>query len=566
MRIQCASLLLTTALGIAPSCHPLLAQDRTQATVPPERSETEKWREDLRFMASEMPKRHRNLFHTMSREQFEGAVKRLDGRIPSLARHQIIVEMARIVAMVGDGHTNVAPTRDSKIGFRTYPLRLYLFPDGLYVRSAGREHADVVGARVVKIGKASWDEAYRAVRDLIGRDNEMDAKFFAPYLMVMPEVLHAVGLIDDMDSAPFVFESRGAQRVVRLAPTGPAEMMSPETDASWVAKPGFLDARDGGQRPIPLWLKAPQDKYWFEYLPEAKAVYVQYNQVGNKEDETIEAFAKRLLEFVESNSVERFVLDLRLNRGGNGELNRPILIGIIRSQKLDQKGRLFTIIGRSTWSAAQSLVNELERYTNTIFVGEPSGGKVNSYGDSRRIVLPNSGITVRVSTLWWQGDERDRRPWTAPHVAADLTLEDYRTNTDPALEAALRYGPTKSLSELLMEAVAANDVAQAAQRYETWRADPVNTYADYAEAEVNRLGYELMSKKRLRQAVAVFQLNVAAFPTSVNAYDSLGEAYAAAGDREAAIRSYEKALQLDPDSGSALAALLKLRSKPVQKP
>ena len=67
--------------------------------------------------------------------------------------------------------------------------------------------------------------------------------------------------------------------------------------------------------------------------------------------------------------------------------------------------KLFTIIGRSTWSATQFLVNEMEKYTNTLFVGEPTGGKVNSYGDSRKIILPNSGITVRVSTLWWHGDQ-----------------------------------------------------------------------------------------------------------------------------------------------------------------
>ena len=54
---------------------------------------------------------------------------------------------------------------------------------------------------------------------------------------------------------------------------------------------------------------------------------------------------------------------------------------------------------------------------------------------------------MRVSTLWWQGDERDRRPWTAPQVAADLTFEDYRANHDPALEAALAYVPGKPLAE-----------------------------------------------------------------------------------------------------------------------
>jgi hypothetical protein len=552
--------LLGLLLGTLSVSQTVLAQETAQAVVSRQKSETARWREDLRFLADEMPKQHRNLFHTMTREQFEGAVKRLDERIPSLARHQIIVEMARIVAMVGDGHTNIAPTRDPKIGFRAYPVRLYLFKDGLYVRAAARESADLVGARVVRIGRATAEQACDAVREIIGRDNEMDVKFFAPFLLTMPEVLHALGLIDDMESAPFSVEIRGQRRVANLKPAGPAEMMAPDTDTSWLSAPNRVDARDGAKLPVPLWLRDPRNKFWFEYLPDARAVYVQFNQVGNKEDETVEAFAKRLFAFVESRPVERLVLDLRLNRGGNGALNRPLLLGIIRSTKVDQKGRLFTITGRGTWSAAQMLVNELEKYTNTTFVGEPTGGKRNAYGDSHRIVLPNSGITVRVSTLWWQGDERDRRQWTAPEVAADLTFEDYRANNDPALIAALDYVPPRSLTELLKEALSAGDFKLAAERDRQWRADPANAYFD-TEVPVNSLGYELIAAGRLDQAIEVFKLNAAAFPRSANAWDSLGEAYRTRGDREAAIRSYRKALELDPNQRSAVEALRILREQ-----
>ncbi len=92
-------------------------------------------------------KRHKNLFHTITRGQFERAVRKLDERIPSLARHQIIVEMARIAAMIGDGHTNIAPTRDPKIGFRAYPVKFYLFQDGLYVRAAARASTRTSWAR-----------------------------------------------------------------------------------------------------------------------------------------------------------------------------------------------------------------------------------------------------------------------------------------------------------------------------------------------------------------------------------------------------------------------------------
>jgi cytochrome c-type biogenesis protein CcmH/NrfG len=45
-----------------------------------------------------------------------------------------------------------------------------------------------------------------------------------------------------------------------------------------------------------------------------------------------------------------------------------------------------------------------------------------------------------------------------------------------------------------------------------------------------------------------------------NVYDSLGEAYADHGDRELAIKSYEKAVQLNPNNQGAKEALDGLRA------
>lgn len=399
----------------------------------------EQWQADLRFLAEEMPKQHKNLFHTMTKEQFESAVKKLDVNIPSLSRQQIIVEMARIVAMVGDGHTSLSPARDPKVGFRTFPIKLYVFNDGVFVRSATRENSKLLGARLVKIGDVSVAQAYEAVKQIIGRDNEMDIKFFAPFLLVMPEVLNGLGLIGEMENVKFTFENDEEQWTVDLKPFGKAEMINPDTDNSWLPKDGWIDARDTSKSPTPLWLKDPNNKFWFEYLPDSKMLYFQLNQVGDKENEKLESFVQKLFAFAETKEINKFVLDLRLNRGGNNYLNRSLLLGVIRAIKIDQKGKFFTIIGRSTWSAAQMLTNDLEKYTNTIFVGELSGGKVNSYGDSRKIVLPNSEITVRVSSLWWQQDERDKRQWTEPNIKAELSFTDYQINRDPALEAIFSY-------------------------------------------------------------------------------------------------------------------------------
>lgn len=523
------------------------AQVTSFSTQTVDRTEAENWREDLRFMAQEMPKYHANLYHTITREQFDAEIKSLNERIPTLARHQIIVEMMRIVAMIDDGHTNIYPTRDAKIGFRQFPIKMYFFRDGLFVRTATKDNADLVGARVTKIGNATAEQARTAVLKIIGKDNEIGATFFAPHLLAMPEVLHALGFSSSPDSAKFTIEKQGKESVVEMKPMGPADVWSGDTDKTLMLKEGWTDLRgDRDESEKVLWLKKIDDKYWFEYLPNSKTVYVQFNEVYNKPDESIEAFSKRLFEFVDANPVDRLVLDLRHNRGGNGEFNRPLLLGIIKTAKINQRGRLFTIIGRSSFSATQFLINDLERLTETMFVGEPSGSKGNAYGDSRRITLPKSGVTVRVSVYqWFRWSPWDPRRWTPPEIAAELTSEDYRQNSDPALKAIVAYKPEKSLADILDAALTEGGVELAAKRFKEYKSDPIHKFV-YTEDSLLSAGQRLLNEKKFDQAAVLFQLSVADNPTSFRSYYALGEAYSRAGKRELALENLERSLKLNP--------------------
>ena len=69
----------------------------------------EQWQKDLQYLAKELPRRHKNAFHTVSKEQFERAVAELDAAILSLQEHEILVSLRRITAMIGDAHTALAP-------------------------------------------------------------------------------------------------------------------------------------------------------------------------------------------------------------------------------------------------------------------------------------------------------------------------------------------------------------------------------------------------------------------------------------------------------------------------
>jgi C-terminal processing protease CtpA/Prc len=199
---------------------------------------------------------------------------------------------------------------------------------------------------------------------------------------------------------------------------------------------GWVDARD--RAPAALWLSDPIDPYWFRSLAEDRTLYCQINTIQQKANDSLGVFMARAIATADSAGVERFVLDLRLNGGGNGGYNKLIMLPLIKS-RYDVPGKLYVLTGRRTFSAAQMLVTELRKYTNAVFVGEPTSSKGNHYGDSFRIVMPNSRITVRVSTLWHQYvDSRDTRAMIEPAIAAPLTYADYAAGRDPALAAAVR--------------------------------------------------------------------------------------------------------------------------------
>jgi hypothetical protein len=381
----------------------------------------EQWQQDLAFLSLSISSKHPNPFHAISEESFGSRVDKLHEKIPNLNDDEIIVEMAALVAMLQDGHTQFQGVFQFFTGH--YPFRLEVFSDGIFVRSAPRALKGTIGARLLRLGQVDVEEAFVMVASVTPHDNDMTLKNWVPSIMVIPEILHAQKITIGSDRARFVFADRSGQEIILdLAPL--------ESEDS----PDWIDSSAGVKQP--LYLQHRKDNYWHQYLEDSQILFVQYNRVQDAPGETVAEFFARISQLMLNLPIKSIVLDVRFNSGGNNYLNAPV-VEWVKSTMQGSNVNFYVIIGRGTFSAAQTLVTRLEATTDVILVGEPTGGSPNHFGDSIKFQLPHSDLTLAVSSLYHNDAPGDNRTTIEPQLLSPLSSKDYFSGRDPALEAIL---------------------------------------------------------------------------------------------------------------------------------
>jgi hypothetical protein len=356
-------------------------------------------------------------------EAFEQSYRQLRAAVPKLGDEQIYVGMSRMLATLNQGHTNLWPFIPAKrMAFKVLPVQFYIFPEGVFVIGADPGNADLIGAQLVSIENTPAAEALQRIKDIHSNDSGMEILWLGPLFLSLVQELKGLGIVPRTDEIQVTMRtSSGAMVSRRLTTTstfGPTKLPAP---------PGVP----------PLAFSHPGKAHWLQALPDARAVYVEVNQIADDPDETLEAFGVRLRKVLKDHSVRSVILDLRNNNGGNTfdyvELLRT-LIGFSE----DGGHSLYVLVGRDVYSAAGNLTTDMERLASPVFIGEPTGMTGNNYGDESQLVLPYSGISAGLTSLKWQlGYPADLRRAIVPQVPVRMTAADYFAGRDPALAAAI---------------------------------------------------------------------------------------------------------------------------------
>ncbi|MES1245806.1 MAG: hypothetical protein ABUT39_29635 [Acidobacteriota bacterium] len=342
-----------------------------------------------------------------------------------LSDEEVFVGMGHMLAALHQGHVALwSPPND-----RYLPVRLYAFPEGIFIVEASDEHKDLVGSRVVAFGSVPAEELLRRLSECLSTDGDMQYLWGVSRL-AETAYLKGLGATRSVDSVDLTVQPPGGVvRKVALATlaTGPAGRQD-----KLVAPPGVTP---------PLFLRDLTQHHWELALPEHDALYVQVNNLLDEEGETGETLAqlgRRLWTVIEKTSPKNLILDIRHNNGGTTQLYPELLRTLIAFSRISGN-QVYVLIGRRSYSATGNFVTDLERLTDPIFVGEASSECCNLYGDPTRVILPYSKTQGELTAVKWNlSNPSDRRREISPEVPVQLTAPAYFAGQDPAMEAIYR--------------------------------------------------------------------------------------------------------------------------------
>jgi tetratricopeptide (TPR) repeat protein len=538
----------------------------------------QQWIEDLHFAVKILMNYHPNLYYRITQAEFQRNIAIAEEKIRhSNSDEESFTAIRQAFASIWDGHTRLGTNTLADYN-NIFPVRFYDFSDGVFITGITGKYAKYIGSKVVNIGRFSAQEALKKAGTLAFADNEFGRKCQAPVLAITCNYAFGLGITQSPDSLVLEIETpNGKFETIRLSgerPSGQNTMIS-TMDIAPAGIP-FKSAFTGTGKEQPLFIRHldGNHNYWFEHDKENRMLYMQFNLVVDQPDGSFEQFYRNMFKYFDEHAarIDKFVVDVRFNGGGNGRMLLPFINEIIKRDNINRPGSLYVLTGRRSFSAAVLFIAEMINHTNVLLVGEPAGAAQSMFSDIElKGTLPNCGATLLLSTAYFNiAWPANKKYFIAPHFPVQFSSTDFFSGRDPALEA-IKANKIRPLESVFYEEgpKAAMDHFHKINMDWGLHSDelsimpyqsPVTKY-NLGEGYLNNLGYELLSNNKVVDAQAAFELNTLLFPESFNVWDSLAECYMKQGDNQAAIKYYNKSLELNPGNANAKDKLIELKKK-----
>ncbi len=408
----------------------------------------EQMQEDLQYLRDTWAQKDKS-FSSENRAVFKTVVNATLARTHELTPAEFSLEVARAVALSGNGHTNA----DLGPYLHALPFKAVWFEEGLYVVRTHPAYRELLGARVDRFGGLSAEDCLkRLIPYLSGTPEHIRA--LSPGYLRQLEILRQLGATAAVDQVELRFTlADGRKKVMTMSeePSSDPEGLPPyqqlirlESDGDPPGRwPHVLD----GIASIPTAFQRRMD-LTSEWIGEGhETFYIKSDQVRQPPLGTRDPF-----EVILQWKPRTVVLDLRFNSGGDFTKSVQFCEALPR---VLPKAKIFVLVGPGTFSAALVTAALLKANggDRVVLVGETMGDRPQFWAEGAQLELPNSHISVSFATAyedWSNGcDDISRCFWLnvvygrkhvslRPEIHVTTSFKDYRVGRDQVLEAAVR--------------------------------------------------------------------------------------------------------------------------------
>ncbi len=528
----------------------------------------QQWLQDIDELVAKIEQYHPDPYHHYPQQQFYHEVRSIKDSINNEKPVTTTMAMMQLVSKLRDRHTVLHPLDPN--GFNDWlPIYIYSFEDGFYVVSTLEKYQNLLGKKLISINGTDISDIFELTTDLHPSDNDIGRTQNTYYLSSM-QVLEVLGIADALSAVTVTYKDAN-DSLANLEVTSINIPFNLNESLFWGEMYGPMDEAHYDQytmafqnlklsewrnkslaekQGIPQFLRHRRG-YWYEYIADKNAMYVAINYSthnGRNGFDSFRAFLDEVFGLVDQKPIDKFILDIRFNPGGDGSTTLPLVHEIIKRDKINQYGKLFTLTGRKTYSAAQMIYAEMLKHTNTLLVGEPAGAPVNGYGDPGTFSLSNSGMQLHISTLYWQmGHPADDSWLQVVDLPFVFSGKEYVAGQDRALNYLLNLErPYQSLPSILIN----RDLPSFNKAYQERRSlfAKYSWWKPFDEREMRYAARDLYDQGEMAKGKAGFEALTELYPQSWRAWRDYARRVLKTGDKQHARQLLEKGIAINPGS------------------
>jgi hypothetical protein len=318
---------------------------------------------------------------------------------------EIVVSIMKVIAKLATAHMGCDYKEFSENNI--LPVHFIWLEDGLFIKHAEAEHKDLIGRQVISINRVVVTDVYEKLKELISYETENGAIHKSEALLRQVRLLKALKIADSKEQLRLEF-SDGSHFDVKTV---------------------FRSALDKGGINLNS----------YSILGSGSILRIDINNFPYDRIKEFNEFYDEVIDFARNPNIQKIIIDLRDNEGGNPDLFKYFLekLKAIKEGRKVGPLRVSCLIGRKTFSSAVVAANQLKKQVGALIIGAETGGFITGYGGFKEVSAKSPlRLGVCLTTCLFIFDNSEPKP-VLPDIAVEQSSEDYFLNIDIVLKRAI---------------------------------------------------------------------------------------------------------------------------------